>query len=164
VLEKKYFELSRVLHPDRFSAKGSQARLLSIQRMSLVNEAYRTLKDPTLRRNYLLQLLGAPPIPKDSNSLPIALSESWFELQDQLSPHPPEAVTQLELFEQNLLRDRQARAAALQTREEQFDNPSTPAPQKQALLQEIAKEEMALNYIRSLEKDIVRVKKRFISP
>jgi molecular chaperone HscB len=50
--------LSRKLHPDLNAQAGSQEQEWSLQQSSLLNDAYRTLKDPIKRTQYLLKLEG----------------------------------------------------------------------------------------------------------
>src|ERR1700676_3463531 len=57
-LEKSFYELSRKLHPDLNARAGSQEQEWSMEQSSLLNDAYRTLKDPIKRTQYLLQLEG----------------------------------------------------------------------------------------------------------
>ena len=57
-LEKDFYELSRKLHPDLNARAGSQEQEWSLQQSSLLNDAYRTLKDPIRRTQYLLKLEG----------------------------------------------------------------------------------------------------------
>lgn len=57
-LEKDFYELSRKLHPDLNAQAGSQEQEWSLQQSSLLNDAYRTLKDPIKRTQYLLKLEG----------------------------------------------------------------------------------------------------------
>ena len=57
-LEKDFYELSRKLHPDLNAREGSLEQEWSLQQSSLLNDAYRTLKDPIKRTQYLLQLEG----------------------------------------------------------------------------------------------------------
>jgi molecular chaperone HscB len=57
-LEKDFYELSRKLHPDLNAQAGSQEQEWSLQQSSLLNDAYRTLKDPINRTQYLLRLEG----------------------------------------------------------------------------------------------------------
>ena len=57
-LEKDFYELSRRLHPD-VSVRGDQReREWSLEQSSQLNDAYRTLKDPIKRTEYLLRLEG----------------------------------------------------------------------------------------------------------
>src|SRR5580704_3061773 len=57
-LEKDFYELSRKLHPDLNARAGSQEQEWTLQQSSLLNDAYRTLKEPIRRTQYLLQLEG----------------------------------------------------------------------------------------------------------
>ena len=57
-LEARYKELSRKLHPDRFARADARARLFSLQQSTAVNDAVRTLRNPTRRAEYLLRLSG----------------------------------------------------------------------------------------------------------
>jgi molecular chaperone HscB len=57
-LEKHFYILSRKLHPDRFAAKPLAEQEAALAQSSLLNDAYRTLKDPILRTQYLLTLEG----------------------------------------------------------------------------------------------------------
>src|SRR5579863_2137353 len=57
-LEKEFYELSRKLHPDLNARAGSQEQEWSLEQSSLLNDAYRTLRDPIKRTQYLLRLEG----------------------------------------------------------------------------------------------------------
>jgi molecular chaperone HscB len=57
-LEKEFYELSRRLHPDLFGQADDQERAWSLEQSSMLNDAYRTLKDPIKRTEYLLRLEG----------------------------------------------------------------------------------------------------------
>lgn len=57
-LEKEFYELSRRLHPDLNARAGSQEQQWSLEQSSLLNDAYRTLRDPIKRTEYLLHLEG----------------------------------------------------------------------------------------------------------
>ena len=57
-LEKAFYTLSRKLHPDRFAAKPAAEQEAALAQSSLLNDAYRALKDPILRTQYLLTLEG----------------------------------------------------------------------------------------------------------
>lgn len=58
LLEKEFYALSRRLHPDMSAQAESQERAWSLEQSSLLNDAYRTLKDPVKRTEYLLRLEG----------------------------------------------------------------------------------------------------------
>ena len=57
-LQQQFYTLSRRLHPDRFAAKPASEQEAALIASSHLNDAYRTLKDPILRTQYLLKLEG----------------------------------------------------------------------------------------------------------
>lgn len=97
-LEKEFYALSRRLHPDGFFGASEVERLWSLEQSSQLNDAYRTLKDPIRRTEYLLRLEGveleeqskqATEAARSSGNLkkqvvPPALLEEVFELNMQL--------------------------------------------------------------------------------
>ncbi len=58
VLEREFYELSRKLHPDLCARADKREQEWSLEQSSLLNDAYRTLKDPIKRTEYLLRLEG----------------------------------------------------------------------------------------------------------
>ena len=57
-LERRYHELSRKIHPDRFASKGPKVRDASLRATALLTRSYRTLRDPVSRGLYWLELNG----------------------------------------------------------------------------------------------------------
>jgi len=57
-LERRYKALSKKLHPDRFARADARARRVSLSRSVALNQAWRTLRDPVRRGEYLLGLFG----------------------------------------------------------------------------------------------------------
>ena len=57
-LEKSFYALSRRLHPDRFAARPLAEQEAALTESSRLNDAYRTLRDPIARTEYLLKLEG----------------------------------------------------------------------------------------------------------
>ena len=57
-LEKSFYALSRKLHPDRFASRPAAEQEAALAASSELNDAYRTLKDPIARTEYLLKLEG----------------------------------------------------------------------------------------------------------
>jgi molecular chaperone HscB len=82
-LERTYYELSRAFHPDFYSTKDESEKTISLGNSAFLNSAYRTLKDPIQRVEYLIRLeAGAV---KDIRSNPPAdLFEEILELQEDL--------------------------------------------------------------------------------
>ncbi len=58
ILEKSFYAQSRKLHPDRFAAKPQAEQDAALAASSTLNDAYRTLRDPIARTEYLLSLEG----------------------------------------------------------------------------------------------------------
>ncbi len=56
ILEANYFTLQKQYHPDRLAGRPEAERVQSLQKASDINEAYRTLKNPLKRAEYLLSL------------------------------------------------------------------------------------------------------------
>jgi molecular chaperone HscB len=80
-LEKDFYSLSRLFHPDYFMNSSDLERSASMQRSSTLNDAYRTLRDPIARVTYLLALEGYNEAEKIA---PPDLLEEVFELNMQL--------------------------------------------------------------------------------
>jgi molecular chaperone HscB len=57
-LEKDFYELSRKLHPDLTARASANEQEWSLEQSSMLNDAYRTLRDPIKRTQYLLRLEG----------------------------------------------------------------------------------------------------------
>jgi molecular chaperone HscB len=57
-LEKTFYAQSRKLHPDRFASRPQAEQDAALAASSQLNDAYRTLRDPIARTEYLLSLEG----------------------------------------------------------------------------------------------------------
>jgi molecular chaperone HscB len=86
-LEKQFYQYSRKLHPDLHARASQQEQEWSLAQASLLNDAYRTLKNPLDRTKYLLRREGVQfeedrgPNP---SKVPADLLEEVFELNMQL--------------------------------------------------------------------------------
>ena len=85
-LEERFRALSRQFHPDYFYNATPAERRASLERSSYLNDAYRTLRQPVARIEYLLKLEGlAPKNPEEaSRQVPPALLEEVFALNEEL--------------------------------------------------------------------------------
>jgi molecular chaperone HscB len=83
-LEKKFLQLSWKLHPDNFMNASPEEREISLKRSSELNDAYRTLRDPVGRVEYLLAIEGARVEGKNKQQAPPELLEEVFELNESL--------------------------------------------------------------------------------
>jgi len=112
-LEKSFYAQSRKLHPDRFAAKPLAEQEAALAASSSLNDAYRTLRDPIARTEYLLSLEGiqleeqsraATDLAKSTGTekkqvAPPDLLEEAFELNMQLEEmkFDPDANTRKDL-------------------------------------------------------------------
>ena len=69
-LDQAYHELQGQVHPDRHAHLPETEKRLSMQWATQVNEAYRTLKKPLLRANYLLRLAGTDTDHESNTAMP----------------------------------------------------------------------------------------------
>src|SRR5215831_7207410 len=83
-LEQKFLQLSWKLHPDNFVNASEDERELSLKRSSELNDAYRTLKDPVARVEYLLAIEGERKEGEKKQQAPPELLEEVFELNESL--------------------------------------------------------------------------------
>src|SRR5438034_7654624 len=83
-LEQKFLQLSWKLHPDNFVNASEQERELSLKRSSELNDAYRALRDPVARVEYLLGIEGTRKEGEHKQQAPPELLEEVFELNESL--------------------------------------------------------------------------------
>ncbi|MGB7436774.1 MAG: Fe-S protein assembly co-chaperone HscB [Candidatus Acidiferrum sp.] len=83
-LEQKFLQLSWKLHPDNFVNATPEEREISLKRSSELNDAYRTLRDPVARVEYLLFIEGARKEGQNKQQAPPELLEEVFELNESL--------------------------------------------------------------------------------
>jgi molecular chaperone HscB len=96
-LEQRFRALSRQFHPDYFYNASPAERRASLERSSYLNDAFRTLRQPVARVEYLLGLegfaakeadqgTGTPRVGDDASTqvMPAALLEEVFALNEEL--------------------------------------------------------------------------------
>lgn len=85
-LNQRYRKVQSEVHPDRFAAATAAERLKSMQLATLANEAYQTLKQPTARARYLLQLQGIDTQEESNTAMPtdfLMLQMEWREALEE---------------------------------------------------------------------------------
>jgi len=85
-LETKFYELSRSFHPDFYQTKSPAEQTISLSNAAVLNTAYRTLRDPIQRAEYLLALETGS-VKDIRTSPPADLFEEILELQDTLEEY-----------------------------------------------------------------------------
>lgn len=171
-LERTFYELSRTFHPDFYSTKDDTEQTISLGNSAFLNSAYRTLKDPIQRAEYLIRLeAGAV---KDIRSNPPGdLFEEILELQEdveafrdmvQQGPSPESEQLREKLQRDRIhLEERQAKMElALREKFSDWDRLQTKGEASNQLREEKTKvlremQEILSNrtYVRSIITDLV---------
>jgi molecular chaperone HscB len=81
-LNRRFLALSREHHPDRFAGRDPAAVAVAQRNAARVNDAYRTLRDPIRRVEYLLDLAGVTR-PEGEAKCPPDLLEEVFDLRER---------------------------------------------------------------------------------
>ena len=90
-LDAQWRALQGATHPDRFATEGAAAQRLAMQWAIRINEAYRRLKDPLKRAEYLCTLHGADVQAHSNTAMPHAFlmqQMAWREALDEAEGLP----------------------------------------------------------------------------
>jgi len=161
-LEQIYHDLGRRIHPDRFASRDTRVRDASLRATALLTSSYRTLRDPTSRGLYWLELNGEK-LSENNKRVPAELAELVFEVQEQLaSMHDASAdsslIADVEKRRGELQATMDETVAELERNFIRWDRVSPEIPEKdrkmltielKAILSKIA-------YIRTLIRDVDR--------
>jgi molecular chaperone HscB len=171
-LQKDFYALSRKLHPDVYARATANEQDWSLEKTSQLNDAYRTLKDPIARTQYLLSLEGIQ-LEEQSKSatnaarqsgeekkqaVPAELLEEVFELNMQLQElkmgeRDPDTVAQLESAKKNFEQKLDDSSFELKKYWDAWDSGRDQASQKEAMDQMVALLSRR-SYIRNLVRDV----------
>lgn len=165
-LEKRFYALSRKLHPDNFHRASNKEKELSLEKSAMLNDAYRTLKDPISRAAYLLNLEGQT-VEATSRQAPPELLEEVFELNEWLAElktasqedrHLAEIRKQLAKakasLEQHVAAFHQEVQAHFDRWDRAVDSGSDLHEQRKAILDELSQTLAKRNYLRNLIRDV----------
>ena len=78
-LAKRYRDLQKVTHPDKFANASEQQQRIAMQSATQVNEAFNTLKDPLNRAQYMLMLAG-----RNADGENLTSSDTEFLMQQMM--------------------------------------------------------------------------------
>ena len=169
-LEQRFRVLSREFHPDFFYNATPSERRASLERSSYLNDAYRTLRHPTARIEYLLDQEGvrAKNPAEASKQVPPALLEEVFALNEELDEirglraggaSAEEWKGRLERARQPIEARRAAHEQQLQELSVRWDSlvdAGAPQPARQAALEALRDRLLERNYINNLLAGIER--------
>lgn len=178
-LEKQFYRLSRKLHPDLYTQASEEKRQWSLEKSALLNDAYRALRDPIARTEYLLETEGirleeqsrdatdaARATGTDKQQvIPPDMLEEVFELNMQLeevrmaaasNSQDPELMANLEVAEKNFTAQMEALQQQLESLWAAWDR---ALADNDAATKDAAKQAMVAllnrrSYIRNLVRDV----------
>ncbi|MCI0339944.1 MAG: hypothetical protein L0216_02130 [Planctomycetales bacterium] len=154
-LDAARLERAALTHPDRFPA-GSPDREIAVRNATLVNDAYRVLRDPFERGRWWLESRGVR-LASAGGGVPAALADRVFEVQEALAglrSRPGDAAlrTRVESARAEVTRDAAARTAALEEAFRRHD-----AAPGSVTLEEIRRGLAELKYVLTLRERIEEV-------
>lgn len=158
-LRKRFYDLSRQWHPDRFSRKSPDDQAQALEATSIVNDGYRTLRDPVKRAEYLLKEEGFPIGEQRSKDVPSELLEEVFELNmmlEELKSGEESARPQLEAARENFGHMREDIDAELGTLFSKYDRAEAQSETASQALHEIRGVLNRRRYIENLLRDVDR--------
>jgi molecular chaperone HscB len=98
-LQRRFYALSRKLHPDRYARGSAREQQCSLEATSVLNDGFRVLRDPIRRAEYVLKDAGLPIGEQGTRDVPPELLEEVFEMNmalEELKAGDDDARPQLE--------------------------------------------------------------------
>lgn len=151
-LKKRFYDRSRQWHPDRFSRASSEEKQKSEEMTSMLNDAFRTLRDPVSRAEYFLRESGLE-LSKDA---PPELLEEIFELNmalEELRGGDESARLQLVAAQERFAAMLEDAHSALASLFERYDQTPDPAVLDQ-IRGALNRRKYASNLARDVEKEL----------
>lgn len=84
LLKEKNRELQQQVHPDRFANSSDAEKREAMQKTSLLNQAFETLKNPILRLRYMLTLKGIDMNAETDTSMDGGFLMEQMELREEI--------------------------------------------------------------------------------
>jgi molecular chaperone HscB len=158
-LQKRFYELSREWHPDRFSRKSAEEQSQALEAAAILNDGYRTLRDPVKRAEYLLTEEGLPIGEQRSREVPPELLEGVFDLNrmlEELKRGEEAARPQLELAKQHFIELKQGVDGELENLFSKYDVAESHSETAKQALHEIRGALNRRRYVENLVRDVER--------
>jgi len=155
-VENKFYELTRLFHPDKYQTKGFEHLKAATHWSAVLNKAFHILKDDDERAFYLFELAQFKPV-DSKNSLPPTLAEDYFSLTELLDDgeNPEAAKAKLDEFKSRL--EEQVRLHHQNQHQAFSDWEKAQTPLDQRAHPHFSKALSALrqkNYLRSMAEDL----------
>ena len=153
-LKKRFYDRSRQWHPDRFGRAPAADQQRALEMTSVLNDAFRTLRDPVSRAEYFLSQSGI----QISKEAPPELLEEVFELNmalEELRGGEESARPQLVAADQRFRATLGQIDGALV---ELFERHDQGAPVLEEIRAALNRRRYVANLVREVEKELVVVK------
>jgi len=85
LLNQNNRELQQLVHPDKFANSSESDKREAMQKTSLINQAYNTIKDPVLRLQYMLSLKGVDMNAETDTSMDGLFLMEQMELREEIA-------------------------------------------------------------------------------
>lgn len=157
-LQTRFYSMSRLLHPDRFTRRSEQEKRYSLEASSILNDAYRVLRNPIRRAEYVLKQAGYEIGEQRGKDVPPELLEEVFELNmalDELRLGDDSVLPQLDSMRHHFLEMLASIDAALEEKFRRHDS-SRDEPGRTAALEEIRSALHRRRYIANLVNEVDR--------
>ena len=164
-LQRSFYELSRRHHPDFHQGAGAEAQARTLEASALVNRAYRALRDPLGRVEYLIALEEGRELREETTAkakVPTDLLAEMLEVQEALEEAKASELTEkiaarLREERQRLQERYQAEADALVASAPEWDAAIDSGGERRALLERFKQRLAVRAYLRTVIDDLTQV-------
>ena len=161
-LQRRFYELSRQHHPDFHQGVGAERQAEVLDQSALVNRAYRALREPLARVEYLIALEEGREVREGATDKPKApreLLEEMMEVQEALEEAKAEGLggdagTRLREERRRLEERSAAEAAALIARTAEWDRLVDEGGDRRPLLEWFKRRLATRAYLRTVIDDL----------
>ena len=163
-LQRRFYELSRQHHPDFHQGADAAAQAQALETSALVNRAYRALRDPVARVEYLIALEEGREVREETSARPkppMDLLEEMLEVQEALEDAKAAGVTdetagRLRAERQRLEDRRTAEESALAAAHADWDAAVDTGADRKPLLDRFKQRLAARAYLRTVIDDLTQ--------
>jgi molecular chaperone HscB len=163
-LQRSFYELSRRHHPDFHQGAGAEAQARTLEASALVNRAYRALRDPLGRVEYLIALEEGRELREETTAkakVPTDLLAEMLEVQEALEEAKASELTEkiaarLREERQRLQERYQAEADALVASAPEWDAAIDSGGERRALLERFKQRLAVRAYLRTVIDDLTQ--------
>jgi len=163
-LQRRFYELSRLHHPDFHQGADVTAQSRSLETSALVNRAYRALRDPVARVEYLIALEEGREVREETSArpkTPADLLEEMLEVQEALEEVKAAGVTdetagRLRAERQRLEDRRKAEESTLIAGQAEWDEVVDAGGDRKPLIERFKHHLAARAYLRTVIDDLTQ--------